>query len=245
MKFDLPEIDACRKLELNGFQKSCGIRFKNIRLLNLAFMHRSVSNEPFMRGEGKQNNERLEFLGDSILGAVTATLLYSGQPGHNEGELAKIKSNVVSTETLAGIARELQVDSYLILGHGEELSGGRTKKALLADALEAIFGALYIDSGYKAAFQFIERCISPEIARVQEKRGLQDYKSAFQEECQKRFHVYPRYKLIKRTGPEHEHYFWIEVLVEGRVLGQGTGKNKKTAEQEAARAALGSFSVLN
>lgn len=238
MKLELPEIDGRRKAELQSFQKSCGIKFKNIRLLNLAFMHRSISNETGVRGVAKFNNERLEFLGDAILGAVTASLLYEGHPARSEGELAKVKSNVVSTETLSGIARELQIDVYLVLGHGEELSGGRTKKALLADALEALFGALYIDSGYKAALRFIERCIAPEIERVLEKRGFQDYKSIFQEECQRRFHTYPRYRLIKRTGPEHERFFWVEVLVEGCPYGHGAGKNKKNAEQEAAKAAL-------
>ncbi|MDR2467343.1 MAG: ribonuclease III [Spirochaetaceae bacterium] len=241
---DLPEIDGARKSELTAFQKACGIKFRNSRLLHLAFIHRSISNEIGVSSRNKQNNERLEFLGDAVLGAVTATLLYQDQPGRTEGELAKIKSIVVSSETLSGIARELQIDTLLILGHGEELSGGRTKKALLADALEALFGALYLDAGYNAAFEFIKRCIAPEIERVQEKRGFQDYKSLFQEECQRCFHVYPKYRLIKRSGPEHERYFWSEVTVAGKVFGPGMGKNKKAAEQEAAKLALESLKTL-
>jgi ribonuclease-3 len=186
----------------------------------------------------KQNNERLEFLGDAILGAVTAALLYEAYPEKTEGEIAKIKSIVVSAETLSGIARQLEIDNLMLLGHGEELTGGRTKKTLLADTIEALFGALYMDSGFKSAFKFIKTCIAPEIERVKDNRGFKDYKSVFQEMCQKRFHTYPKYKLIKQTGPEHEHYFWVEVHIDGKVFGPGTGKNKKSAEQEAAKMAL-------
>lgn len=208
-------------------------------LLNLAFIHRSVANEAGFR----YNNERLEFLGDSILGAVTATLLYDELPGKQEGELAKIKSIVVSEETLSGIALELQIDSLLLLGRGEELSGGRNKKALLADAVEALFGAYYIDSGFKHASGLIKKCIGPEIERVREKKGYQDYKSLFQEECQKRWRKYPGYRLVKRSGPEHNRYFWIEVSIDDKVFGPGVGRNKKTAEQEAARIAIEALDI--
>ncbi|MDR3020206.1 MAG: ribonuclease III, partial [Treponema sp.] len=133
-----------------AFQKAAGFKFKNQGLLNLSFMHRSVSNETSQRS----NNERLEFLGDSILGAVCATLLYESYSDKNEGELAKIKAVVVSEDVLSEIAIKLGIDKMLLLGKGEELSGGRTKKTILADALEALIGALYLDSGYKAAFDF-------------------------------------------------------------------------------------------
>lgn len=228
-----PDIDPGRKKVLAAFQKTAGIRFRSLELLNLSFMHRSLSNE----SEGKSNNERLEFLGDAILGAVTATLLYGDYGDKNEGELAKIKAVVVSEDILSGIARELQIDNLLLLGKGEELSGGRTKKALLADALEALIGALYLDSGYKAAFSFVGRCIGPEINRVLENNYHQDYKSLLQELSQRLFHAYPNYRLVKRSGPEHEHLFWMEVAVNGKTFGPGTGRNKKTAEQEAAKMA--------
>jgi ribonuclease-3 len=197
-------------------------------------MHRSVSNEI----QSKTNNERLEFLGDAILGAVTASLLYSNLTDSSEGDLAKIKSIVVSEETLSGIARELQIDTMMVLGRGEELSGGRDKKALLADALEALFGALYLDSGFKAAHAFVSRCIEPEISKVRENKGRTDYKSHLQEVCQRKFKVYPSYRLAKHSGPEHERYFWIEVTCGNKTFGPGMGKNKKYAEQEAARIAL-------
>jgi ribonuclease-3 len=211
-----------------------GIKFRNIKLLQLAFMHRSITNEI----HSKINNERLEFLGDAILGAVTASLLYNGLAGNSEGDLAKIKSVVVSEATLSVISLELQIDTMMVLGRGEELSGGRRKKALLADTLEALFGALYLDSGFDTAFKFISRCISPEIEKVREKRCREDYKSQLQSVCLHKFKTYPVYSLSGFSGPEHERCFWVEVSCDGKVFGPGMGKNKKYAEQEAARIAL-------
>jgi ribonuclease-3 len=233
----LPEASAPpgpeRKKALAAFQKAAGIRFKSLALLNLSFVHRSASNESGC----KTNNERLEFLGDSILGAVTASLLYKNLGDRNEGELAKIKSVVVSEDILAGAARVLQIDNLLLLGRGEELSGGRNKKAILADALEALIGALYLDSGFKAAFDFVSGFIGPEITQVLEKNYRQDYKSLLQELSQRLDRSYPVYREVRRSGPEHERYFWIEVTVTGRVFGPAMGRNKKSAEQEAAKLA--------
>ena len=197
-------------------------------------MHRSVSNET---AGSKVNNERLEFLGDSILGAVCATILCKTYKDKTEGELAKIKSVVVSENILSGIALSLKIDEMLLLGKGEELSGGRTKKAILADAMEALIGALYLDSGYKAAFDFVGGCINPEIGKVTGDNYHKDYKSIFQEYCQHNFRCYPEYRIVKRSGPEHDRTFWIEVSINETVYGTGTGRNKKSAEQEAAKAA--------
>jgi ribonuclease-3 len=230
---ELPEIDAGRKKVLTAFQKVLMIKFKSLGLLNLALTHRSVSNE----SGHKCNNERLEFLGDAILGAVTAALLYEKLIDRNEGELAKIKSVVVSEDILSGVARELQIDTLLLLGRGEDLSGGRTKKAILADALEALIGALYLDSGYKVVHTFVSRLMLPEINRVLDNRHYQDYKSLLQEFTQRLHKTYPVYHLLKRSGPEHDRFFWMEVSVNGQVFGPGTGRNKKSAEQEAAKIA--------
>jgi ribonuclease-3 len=226
-------LDSGRKKALAVFQKTANVRFKNPQLLNLAFTHRSLSNE----SGNKKNNERLEFLGDAILGAVTASLLYRDLSDKAEGELAKIKSVVVSEDILAGVARQLRIDTLLLLGKGEENSGGRQKSAILADALEALIGALYLDSGYKAVFTFVSRWMEPEINRVLDNRHHQDYKSLLQELTQRLFHAYPVYRLVKRTGPDHDHIFWTEVTINGQSFGSGTGKNKKSAEQEAARIA--------
>jgi len=196
-------------------------------------MHRSVSNET----GNKSNNERLEFLGDSILGAVCATLLYQNFKDKPEGELAKIKAVVVSEDILSGIALNLGIDKMLLLGKGEEMSGGRTKKAILADALEALIGALYLDSGYKPAFDFVSDCIQPEIDKVTGTNYHKDYKSILQEYCQREYHCYPEYVMVKRTGPEHDRTFWMEVRIGDKIYGEGSGRNKKSAEQEAAKAA--------
>ncbi|MDR2767381.1 MAG: ribonuclease III [Treponema sp.] len=233
----VPSIAADRKAELRVFSKSVGIRFKSPGLLNLSLTHRSVSNEV-----STPNNERLEFLGDAILGAVTASILYQNLGEKNEGELAKIKSVVVSEDTLAGIALELSLDKVLVLGKGEELTGGRTKKAILADALEALIGALYLDGGFGAAFGFVAPRVESEITRVLEQGRSSDYKSLLQELCQRRYKNCPRYTLIKRTGPEHDRRFWIEVSVNGTSYGPCTGRSKKSAEQEAAALA---FAAIN
>lgn len=229
----LPVLDADRKKTLRAFQKTAGLKFKSLDLLNVSFMHRSVSNESGC----KTNNERLEFLGDAILGAVAATLLYQELGQKPEGELAKIKSVVVSEDVLSGIARVLQIDTVLLLGKGEELTGGRTKKGILADALEALIGALYLDSGYKAAFSFVSHHIRAEIGRVLDRNYHQDYKSILQELSQRLFRTYPLYRLVKRSGPEHERLFWMEVTVNGTVYGPGMGRSKKSAEREAAKIA--------
>ncbi|MDR0582784.1 MAG: ribonuclease III [Treponema sp.] len=216
-----------------AFQKIAGFRFRSLELLNLSFIHRSVSNESGAR----LNNERLEFLGDSILGAVCATLLYEKYAEKSEGALAKIKSVVVSEEVLSSVARLLQIDTMLLLGKGEDLSGGRTKKTILADALEALIGALYLDSGFKAAYAFVSRYLAPEVDRVADTDYHQDYKSLLQEFCQRYFRTYPEYRMVKRSGPEHERIYWMEVGVNNKAYGPGMGRNKKSAEQEAARVA--------
>jgi ribonuclease-3 len=241
VKAVFPEINAERKNRLRSFCRNAGIKFKNIRLLNLALMHRSVTNETYIEGVhidgGKANNERLEFLGDAILGAVTAALLYRYYDEKSEGDLAKIKGVVVSEDILCGIARELQIDGVMVLGKGEELSGGRTKNALLADAMEAVIGALYLDGGYKAVFPFVERCVMPEIKRVAEHGYHRDYKSLLQEFTQHKWKVYPVYRCTDSGGAEHQKTFWVKVSVLGKNYGPCIGRNKKSAEQEAARKA--------
>jgi ribonuclease-3 len=223
-----------RKKELQLFERHADIRFRRLEFLNQAFTHRSFANE---LGEDAENNERLEYLGDSVLGMVVSEYLYEFLPDQPEGELARIKSFVVSEASLSEIARRMRVDNYILIGRGEEYSGGRSKKAILADALEAIIGAYYLDSGFQPARKLVHRMLIPEITKVLENRHAKDYKTLLQEFVQKRMKTYPKYKVVQKTGPDHDKTFWIEVHVGSSSFGAGQGKNKKEAEQEAARIA--------
>ena len=225
---------AQRKRILRDFEVRAGIRFRNPDLLNQAFAHRSWANET---QEESENNERLEFLGDSVLGLVTAEYLYTELPDRPEGDLARIKSFVVSEDSLAEIALILGVDLVVLIGKGEENSGGRKKKAILADAMEAIIGAYFLDSGFKNARKFVRTILAPQIQRVLENKHKKDYKTLLQEYVQKRFRSYPKYQLDKRTGPDHDRTFWMNVVIDEKTYGPGKGKNKKGAEQNAAKIA--------
>lgn len=223
-----------RKIQLSAFQKRAGIRFRSLELLNLSFTHRSCGNEDPSRS---QNNERLEFLGDAVLGLVAASCLYERLGERAEGELARIKSYVVSEEVLSELARALKLDECLLLGKGEEQSGGRVKKAILADATEALFGAYYLDSGFEAVFRFVRGLVEPEIAKVLQNRHHKDYKTLLQEYAQKYHRSYPLYRLVKKAGPDHDRTFWVSCEVAGAEYGPSIGKNKKEAEQSSAQAA--------
>lgn len=221
-----------RRAELAEFLKRSHLRFRSLELLNLSFTHRSCTNE-----DRNPNNEKLEFLGDSVLGMVVATKLYRLLESKAEGDLARIKSYVVSEEALSGMARELGVDRLLLLGKGEENSGGRNKKAILADAVEALIGAIYLDQGFEAAEAFVLSLVEPEITKVLQNRHRKDYKTVLQEYVQKFHRGYPRYELVKKSGPDHDRTFWVSCEAVGRSFGPCEGKNKKEAEQAAAKAA--------
>ena len=211
-------LDKIRKNDLLDFCKRVHISFKNLELLDHAFHHRSVTNEK----RNIKNNERLEFLGDSVLGMVTASYLYNSLE-NPEGDLAKIKSIVVSEKALAPVAIQFGVDKLLILGHGEEMTGGRKKPAILADCMEAIIGAYYLDSGYKNAEKFVLEFIKPAVKEVLE-NGIKDYKTELQELCQKKYKNCPVYELIERTGPEHDQTFKYVVHISDKTFGPAYGK---------------------
>ena len=233
-----PQINPSRKKELLLFQSQADLRFRKLDFLNLAFCHRSYANES---SDDVDNNEKLEFLGDSILGLITSEYLYYLLPDKAEGDLARIKSFVVSENSLSLIARKIKIDNYILIGKGEEYSGGRNKKAILADCLEAIIGALYLDSGLKTVRNFILAYLVPEIMKVIENRHDKDYKTLLQEFVQKKYKTYPRYKLLKKTGPDHDRTFLVEVKIKERNFGPGEGKNKKAAEQSAASIAYKAY----
>jgi ribonuclease III len=235
-------LSRARKADLLRFEKSAGLRFRSLELLNLAFTHRSFSNED---SQNHVNNERLEFLGDSILGMITATYLFSLLTTKPEGELARIKSFVVSEDNLSEWAKKLHFDLYLLVGKGEEHSGGRMKKAILADAMEAIIGAYYLDSGFKDTEKFVLSNIVQEIEKVLQNKHKKDYKTILQEYMQKNYKTYPKYELVKKTGPDHDRTFEISVAINSHEYGPATGKNKKEAEQNAAQIAYESIIAAN
>lgn len=240
------KLSNTRKKILTDFQKSLNIRFKDVFLLDLAFHHRSFSNESTKKDLSyPQNNERLEFLGDAVLGMVTASLLYNNLTDQPEGELARIKSVVVSEMTLSQIALNIGVDKCLVLGKGEELSGGRTKKAILADAMEAIIGAFYLDSGYREAEKFVLQFMVEEVEKVIKNKHQKDYKTLLQEWYQKKSKKCPRYELVEMSGPDHDKNFVVQVRLEDKVFGPATGKNKKEAEQAVAKLAYSTLCKEN
>ena len=207
-----------------------GYRFSDPRLLKLALSHKSFASES---GSGA-DNERLEFLGDSVLAAVVAHQLYSEYPDDPEGGLSKKKSLLVSRPSLAAWGEEIGLGAHLYLGVGEETSGGRTRQSLLANAIEAVIGAMYLDGGYDAAATFVRDWCAKRHGSLFET----DHKSRLQELLQKRHKMPPTYELDSTDGPDHDKTFKILVRIGDKELGRGTGKNKKEAEQAAACDAL-------
>lgn len=225
-------VSPDRKKKLIDFCKNLGLKFRDIDLLDLAFHHRSCSNEDINFKD--LNNERLEFLGDSVLGLVTADFLYNDMTKNSEGDLSKIKSAVVSEDALAPVALKFGLDKMLVLGHGEELSGGRSKKAILADCMEAVIGAYYADQGFSAAQKYVLSFIVPEVRKIQ-KTGGKDYKSLLQEMYQKKCKKCPVYETVSVTGPDHSREFRVTVHLGEVSYGPASGKSKKEAEQLAAK----------
>ncbi len=229
-----PDIPEERMKELLFFQESIGIKFKDISILNNAFIHSSYANE--VKNEKILDNERLEFLGDSVLSIVVSKWLYDNLKG-DEGDCTKVRSVVVSEDSLSIVAKKLELDRYLIIGKGEELTGGRFKKAILADCTEAVFAAIYLDQGMEIVRDFILSNLKPNIEAVLNNQFKKDYKTMLQEWAQKRYKKVPIYNFIKSTGPEHDQLFFYTVSVHGITYGPEVGHNKKDAEQNVAKLA--------
>lgn len=210
------------------------INFINKKLFETALTHKSCLNE---HPEIKESNERLEFLGDAILEFVITETLFKSFPDKQEGYLTTLRSNLVNTQNLAEVAKKLGIGELIHLSKGEEDGGGRENPSLLADTVEAIIGALYLDQGLQKVEVFIKENLSTEIPDKLS-QPLKDPKSRFQEYIQAKGLPAPKYKVIKETGPDHNRDFVIQVQVENRVVGEGSGKSKSQAEQEAARRAL-------
>jgi ribonuclease-3 len=217
-------------------EQRLGYRFSTPHLLLEALTHRSYAHET--RREQQRDNERFEFLGDAVLDLAVAHLLMEKYPTADEGALSRLRARVVSERSLARVARQLQLGDFLLLGRGEESTGGRQKSSLLADGLEAVFAAVYLDGGFAAALQATARLLGPIIEKSVGQRLRIDAKSKLQEHIQARFQILPQYRLCGANGPEHAKRFEVEVLLWGRSLACGQGKTKKEAEQTAARALL-------
>ncbi len=224
-----PKTDSLR-----SFEKKIGYTFKNQGLLIRALTHSSYANEN--RAAGVPDNERLEFLGDSVLGMNTALYLFEKYPNEPEGELTKMRSALVCTDALCERAREIGLGDMLLLGHGEELGGGRNRDSILADAFEAVIGAIYLDSGENAAHNFIQTFVFD--CEDAGEFKITDYKTALQEIVQKNRGEKLSYRMLDSNGPDHERSFSVEVLINSNPVGHGFGRSKKEAEQMAAHEAL-------
>ena len=219
---------------IKDLENGIGYRFRNITLLQNALTHSSYANE---RWHGSlKSNERLEFLGDSILGMVVAEFLYRNYPDRPEGELTRMRADMVCETSLAKVADQIGLGEHLLLGHGEEQGGGRTRASILADAVESVIAASFLDGGMEPARAFIEKYI---LCNVPEQRLRNaDYKTALQELIQQKKNQVLSYELTGESGPDHDKYFEVRVLLNGTPIGAGSGTSKKRAEQDAARDAL-------
>jgi len=219
---------------IKDLEAAIGYQFRNVALLQNALTHSSYANERYHNSLA--SNERLEFLGDSILGMAVAEYLYGNFPDRPEGELTRMRADMVCEQALAAVANRLNLGKHLMLGHGEEQGGGRRRDSILADAVESVIAACYLDGGAEAAGKFIRKFILCHVPVS----GLHnaDYKTALQELVQQKKNQHLTYTLVGASGPDHDKEFSVEVSLNGTVVGCGTGRSKKRAEQEAARVAI-------
>ena len=222
-------------IDPSGIEQQIQYIFRNKRLLQEALRHSSYVNE--LSNQNLQDNERLEFLGDAVLNLIVGHLLIQHYPNAKEGELSRSRAYLVNESQLANMARSFGLGDYIQLGKGEMQTRGREKSSILANAYEALVAAVYLDGGFDAAFKFIEISFLPHINRLDSAADNHDYKSQLQEKAQVGHGTMPKYTIIREEGPDHDKVFYVELKVLN-VKTQGTGKNKKTAEQDAARKAL-------
>lgn len=239
----MQNITEERRKLLVEFQGRISYSFKDINILNRALTHSSYANE--IKNKRMKNNERLEFLGDAVLSVTVSDYIFNKYPDYPEGELTKLRATVVCEPVLASLSRKLNVGKYLLLGKGEEATGGRERESILADAFEAIIASIYIDGGLENAKQFILSNISLYIKEAVMGKLFLDYKTQLQETLQKSNKGKIQYNVVKEKGPDHNKTFYIEVSVDNKVLGDGMGKSKKEAEQNAAKKALNRIGVID
>lgn len=222
-------------LTLTQLSKNLGIQFDNIKLISSAFIHRSYLNESKTT---KSSNERLEFLGDSILSFLVSEYLFINYPDRSEGELTNLRSSIVKTTTLADVSKKLRLGQLLQLSRGEEEGGGRDNPSILADTFEALLGAVFLDKGIVNVKNIVEKFLFPLLPKIVKEQTYKDAKSVFQELVQEEIKNSPIYKVLDEKGPDHAKEFTIGVFVGSTLWGKGKGKNKQDAEQHAAKEAL-------
>lgn len=220
-------------LKTQELEKVIGYQFKEPELLRQALTHSSYANEKHLKKQS--DNERLEFLGDAVLELVSSEYLFKNYPKMPEGELTKFRASIVCEPTLALCTKDIDLGKYLFLGKGEDLTGGRNRKSILSDALEAVIGAIYLDGGFEAAKEFVHEFI---LVDIENKKLFHDSKTILQELVQGNYKEELHYELVAEEGPDHDKKFTVQALIGQRVIGHGTGHTKKAAEQEAAYEAL-------
>lgn len=221
---------------LDQLQKRLGVNFNNLKLLAQALVHRSYLNET--TGQGLESNERLEFLGDAVLSFIVSSWLYQEFPDYEEGRLTNLRSNLVRTSTLAQTASQLEIGQYLLMSRGEKNSGGKENPSLLANSLEAIIGAIFLDQGIKKTDDFVKANLKPFLKQLLVKGEFKDSKSLLQEKIQEKIKESPVYKTLKEKGPDHDKIFTVGVYSQGKLITKGEGKSKQEAEEKAAKLAL-------
>lgn len=226
-----------RTQQLQSFCSWLGIEMQDLSLLDMALTHTSYAHEAKAMPK-PQHNERIEFLGDSVLSIIVSTYMYSNFPELNEGQLTKLRAHLVCEASLFEYAKKIRLGDFLLLGKGEELSGGRERPSLLADAFESVLGAYYLDQGFAKAQSFLLAMMRSEIDYICTHGICSDYKTRLQEYLQQEGDVEITYRLVGSSGPEHNKVFSSEVAMKGKVIGSGDGRTKKEAEQHAARNAL-------
>lgn len=220
---------------MEELEKKLGYSFKDKTLLETALSHSSYANEN--RATGLESNERLEFLGDSVLGQIVAAYLYRNYPKLPEGQMTRLRADLVCETSLYEVSQKLELGRYIKLGRGEEHTGGRERESILADAVEAIIAAMYLDGGMESAKRFIDRYILTGF-EAEEAHSVTDYKTALQERVQRRSGQVLAYELVSESGPDHRKTFTMRVSLNGQTIGEGSGRTKKEAEQNAARSGL-------
>lgn len=236
-----PKLEPERETAIRKLQNDLGRQFNNTEYLVTALRHRSYVHQLTVSSHQNlhvEDNQRLEFLGDAVLGLCISTLLYNKFPDIKEGVMSRMRAGLVNEHQLSELARQIGVDEALLLGRGEEATGGRDKNSILADAVEAIIAAVYLDGGFEAAMETVKLLWGDLISRSNTDDFLKDFKTKLQEKTQQQYGLTPEYKLLSAQGPDHARIFEAALVLNGKALSKGIGRSKKEAEQAAAKAGL-------